>query len=394
MTIEQAKQVDKQQLQEKVLGQFTQYDINTLKQTIAAGLTGPEFGLFLNTCVATGLNPFLKQVIPVVYESQKNGRRFDIQVPVEGIEHLARQKDGWQGYELQLVCENDKFRARRDRELDMWFIEEHEIMFPRGKTMGAYCIVPRSGFKDVVVFMERTEVEHLLTDYRTQKMWGQWFNDMFKKHVKKRGLREQFGIEIDDMSDLSSGPDQYENNIPAFKQERKEVLQQEEQLEEENFNEQNELLEMKFKIVDLMEQYNISNEESLEICARRFNGKQPDQLNSQEVAAFMKFIDLEGQTKKAKALKEAKQAASYQYRAGADLQEQVSKDLDKQITDSVERINDIEKEQGRQIEEKSTQVDQQEPEEEKTQQEPKGELDSFLEDIDTMFNEDGQGELL
>jgi recombination protein RecT len=308
-------QVDKKTLQEKVLGNFTQYDINTLKSTIAVGLNNAEFGLFLNTCVASGLNPFLKQVIPVVYESEKNGRRFDIQVPVEGIEHLARQKEGWLGYDLQLVCENDSFNAGRDSETGNWIILEHNFSFPRGRTMGAYCIVKRQGFKDVVIFMEVTEVQHLLDHYKTKTMWEKWFNDMFKKHVKKRALREQFGIEIDDMSDMSSGPDQYENNnIPDYKPQERQEIQQEEEPALDYDEMRREIWD---KISELMEQNKLSQEDALEICKRRFNGRDPQALNDQELAAFAKFLELEGQQLRAVRQKEAKQAASYQHREGA-----------------------------------------------------------------------------
>jgi recombination protein RecT len=348
---------NKELLQEKVLGQFTQYDINTLKQTLAASLNSAEFGLFLNTCVATGLNPFLKQVIPVVYEG-KNGRRFDIQVPVEGIEHLAREKEGWGGYELQLVCENDGFKAKRDKESGAWIIEDHEIAFPRGKTMGAYCIVPRKGFKDVVIFMEISEVSHLLEDFRAKAMWGKWFNDMFKKHIKKRALREQFGIEIDDMQDLNSGPERYENNIPSYQPQERQQIQQEEY--EPGFDEDKEVQNIWDKISKLMEQFSIDKQEAIQISKRRFNGRDPYDLNNQELAAFMKFVELEGQVKKAQEQKEEKQ----------------------------QQANKMEQHEAKEVE-----VIQQEPEQQTKPQQPKNELDSFLEDLDSMFNKDGQGEL-
>jgi recombination protein RecT len=283
---------NKQLLQEKVLGDFTQYEINTLKSTIANGLNNSEFALFINTCASAGLNPFLKQITPIVYDSDKNGRRFDIQVPVEGIEHLARKKEGWAGYDLQLVCENDTFKAKRDKESGNWIIEEHEFAFPRGRTMGAYCIVPRKGFKDVVIFMEVSEVAHLTEDYRTKMMWGKWFNDMFKKHVKKRGLREQFGIEIDDMSDLSSGPDQYENDIPSYKpQERKDIVTNEE--EETEFDEGAAVSDLWAEIEDYMISGGISEEQGREISMQRFNGCPPEELDPQQLAAFKRFIELE-----------------------------------------------------------------------------------------------------
>lgn len=299
-------QVDNKMLKDKVVGQFTQYDINTLKSTIAAGLNNPEFNLFLNTCVATGLNPFLKQIIPVVYESQKNGRRFDIQVPVEGIEHLARQKEGWLGYEVQLVCEKDNFLISRDKENENWIVAQHEVSFPRGRIMGCYCIAKRKGFKDVTVIMDLSEVQHLTQDFRTKNMWEKWLGDMFKKHVKKRALREQFGIEIDDMSDLNNGPETYENTIPAYNNAAKKEIQNIEPItEEEELDLEQALIELWDDIGAMMHKFNISQEAAVDISKRRFNGKTPKQLNPQELAAFKRFIELEGQVTKAKKGKEA-----------------------------------------------------------------------------------------
>lgn len=354
----------KQLLQEKILGDFTQYEIDTLKSTIAHKLDNAEFGLFINTCISTGLNPFMKQIIPVIYESEKNGRRFDIQVPVEGIEHLARQKEGWQGYELQLVCEKDEFKVKRDKETGQWVIDVHEFGFPRGKTMGAYCIVPRAGFKDVVIFMEVAEVEHLKTDYRAKTMWGKWFNDMFKKHIKKRGLREQFGIEIDDMQDLTGGPEKYENDIPQYKPET--------QLEEGPSLEDLEL-EIWEQIEQAMKENNMSQDLAEGLCRRRFEGKTPLELSGQQLAAFKNFIKLEGQAEKDRKQKAAKQAASYQYRESAESPAEMAQDEPVKEPEIVE-----------------------EPKEEKPQEQPaKKQLEEVqtLEEMENFFNTDGQGQL-
>ncbi|WP_257145407.1 hypothetical protein [Bacillus cereus] len=43
---------------DKVLGNFTKSELDTIKSTIAAGTTNDKFALFVQTCVNSGLNHF------------------------------------------------------------------------------------------------------------------------------------------------------------------------------------------------------------------------------------------------------------------------------------------------------------------------------------------------
>lgn len=188
---------DKQQkiqsyMYDKVAGNFTQKEIDVLKQTIAAGTNKEEFGLFLQTCISSGLNPFLNHIHPVVFDG-RNGRTLSIQISVEGILSLARRQEGYKGVEVQLVHEQDEFKAARiDGQMQ---VLTHSLSFPRGQVVGGYAIARREGYADVVVLMEAAEVEHLKSG-RNSRMWTTYFNDMFKKHLTKRAAKEQYGIEI------------------------------------------------------------------------------------------------------------------------------------------------------------------------------------------------------
>jgi recombination protein RecT len=210
-----------------VVGSFTQSELDTLKQTIARGTTNEQFALFVQTCVNSGLNPFLNHIHCIVYNG-KEGPTMSLQIAVEGILYLARKTEGYKGIDCQLVHENDEFNFNaKTKEI------KHEIGFPRGKVIGGYAVAKRENFEDVVVLMEVNEVEHMLKG-RNAHMWKEWFNDMFKKHLMKRAAKLQYGIEIaEDETINSSGPSI--DDIPAY-QPRKDITPQQTLIEQPSNN--------------------------------------------------------------------------------------------------------------------------------------------------------------
>jgi recombination protein RecT len=171
------------------IGNFSVEELQTIKQTLAAGTSDTQFDLFIRTSTAAGLNPFLNHIYAIVY-----GGKMSIQISVEGILYLAKKVDGFAGIDTQLVHENDEFEAGMDQE-SKWVIERHKIKFPRGKVIGCYSIAYRDGFKPVTEFMDVEEVQHHLSGNNASN-WKKYFNDFFKKTVAKRALKRQFGIDI------------------------------------------------------------------------------------------------------------------------------------------------------------------------------------------------------
>ncbi|WP_055108932.1 RecT family recombinase [Paenibacillus ihumii] len=192
------------------VGNWSIEDIETMKHTLAAGTTDSQFQLFLRTAHASGLNPFLNHIYAIVYQG-----KMSLQIGIEGIAYLAKQHDGYRGYDAQVVCDNDTFKARKStvynektgKREDEWVIVEHEIGFPRGKVIGAYAIAYRNGYPPFTVLMDWSEVEHFLNSQITNQktMWTKYTADMFKKHVAKRALKGQFGIDISEEEIPGSG---------------------------------------------------------------------------------------------------------------------------------------------------------------------------------------------
>jgi recombination protein RecT len=304
LTKEEKEARIQQYYNEKFIGNFTRKELETLRATIAAGTNDAEFALFIQTCVNTGLNPFLNQIHPVVYEG-KGGRKMSIQVSVEGILALARKQPGYKGIDVQLVHENDQFSVKRvDGKMEI----QHSFSFPRGQVVGGYAIARKEGFEDVVVVMEAQEVEHMKSG-RNGHMWTTWFNDMFKKHLVKRAAKEQYGIEIAEEEPVET------SGVTSLRDYREQKERRVIQISETEEVDEKQLLEQKWKeAYEKAAEYGLDQQEVAELIKSKFGGKAHDEFTPQNVVALIKFIELLGnekkkvQEKKAKKQEDKKQA--------------------------------------------------------------------------------------
>lgn len=181
-----------------VVGSFTQSELETLKGTIAKGTSNEQFALFVQTCVQSGLNPFLNQIYCITYNG-KDGPVMSIQIAVEGIVSLAKRHSQYKGFIASEVKEADLF------EINVVTGEPvHKITtLQRGKTVGAYCVAYREGAPNVAVIITNDQVDHLLKG-RNASMWKDYFDDMIVKHAIKRAFKRQYGIEIAEDEVVSS----------------------------------------------------------------------------------------------------------------------------------------------------------------------------------------------
>lgn len=267
-----------------VVGSFTQSELDTLKGTIAAGTSNEQFALFVQTCVNSELNPFLNHIFCIVY-----GGKMSIQISVEGVLHLARQKNGYKGIDVQTVHENDEFDAERSSEGE-WVIKNHKVKFPRGQVVGCYAVAQREGFKDVIVLMETNEVDHMKTG-NNKHMWNNWYNDMFKKHVMKRAAKLQYGIEINEDESVGSNPvNQVDSYQPGA---RVDITPTQLQVEEGAVVNQDDELKNKWSAInEKLKEYGMTKDDLKIIIKEKFNMK-PNDLSLQQITALSKFIDLE-----------------------------------------------------------------------------------------------------
>jgi len=265
-----------------VVGTFTQNELDTLKHTIAVGTSNEQFALFVQTCVNSGLNPFLNQIYCIVY-----GGKMSIQVAVEGVLALARKQPGFKGVDVELVHENDDFKYNpATKEIT------HSVGFPRGKVIGGYAIAKKENFTDVVTLMEVSEVEHM-TKGNNKNMWTNYFNDMFKKHIMKRAAKLQYGIEIAEDEQISSSP--VEEATSGY---RKEITPNQIQIAEgEVIDPEDEMKSRWSEIKSKQVKYSLSEDELKNIIKVNFN-KVAKELTLQQLVGLSKLIDLESKKKK------------------------------------------------------------------------------------------------
>lgn len=179
--------------------ELSEQEVQTLRQTIASELNEPQFNLFLAMCQKTGANPIVNEIHPSVFKGQMT-----VQFGYDFYIRKAKETEGYQGFDVQLIHENDEFKLGRKRDDETGksylVVEQHDITFPRGKVVGGYAIAYRAGVPPITVPMEVEEVEHLKKSNigMQRTMWNNYFSDMFKKHILKRALKMQFGLEFDE----------------------------------------------------------------------------------------------------------------------------------------------------------------------------------------------------
>lgn len=207
-----------QAYQGMAFGELSTQDITTIRQTIAKDCNESQFNLFMSVAKSSGANPLTNEIYAAV-----RGGQLTIQYGYDFYVRKAKESDGYLGYDVQLVRENDETKVKRltrDDGTSYMTITDHSMTFPRGKVIAAYAIAFREGVTPFTVFMEVEEVDHLRkSNIGMQKtMWTNYFGDMFKKHVLRRALKGQFGLEFDDQTV------EQENTVPEYKpRERKDI---------------------------------------------------------------------------------------------------------------------------------------------------------------------------
>lgn len=202
------------QMTPEILEAFKPEVLDVIKNTLCPTATPAEFVLFAHKAASYNLDPFKNEIFFIKY-----GNTARIQFAAEAYLAKAREKDGFQAPDTQMVHENDEFQIAVNKETNQLEVVQHEIKFPRGEIIGAYSIAHRDGFKPVTVVMDINEVAHMFTG-QNKDNWKKWTSDMFGKHVQQRALKKQYGLNFDDET-IHNGD---QSNIPEYKpSERKDV---------------------------------------------------------------------------------------------------------------------------------------------------------------------------
>lgn len=157
--------------------------IATLKQTVAQGLTDPEFAIFAEHCKSTGLNPFKKEVWAI-----KAGGRLQVMTGINGFMTIANSHPQYDGMEVGLIDEAGEYKP----------------MTFTGKFVGAWAKVHRKDRKFPA------EAAAMLKEYKKgTPIWTQMERVMIAKCAKSVAIREAFPQELNGLYTQEEMPVEY-----------------------------------------------------------------------------------------------------------------------------------------------------------------------------------------
>lgn len=255
--------------------------IDVMKTSLAPNSTPEEFLLFAHKAASYGLDPFKNEIFFIKY-----GNTARIQFAAEAYLSKAREKEGFQPPDTQMVHENDEFKIALNKENKQLEVVLHEIGFPRGKIIGAYSIAYRDNYKPVAVVMDIDEVAHMFTG-QNKANWNSWTSDMFGKHVQQRALKRQYGLNFDDETISKDGDD-----VPEYKP-RKDITPEQETIEQPKVVEADLISELKNEINAKFKQLGITTKkQARDYMDENAPGLDPETAKESELVGLVKLLDL------------------------------------------------------------------------------------------------------
>ncbi len=120
---------------------FDESQLEILQKTIFKGGTPNQLALFAQVCQRTGLDPFAKQIYPVIRNTKVDGKVvpvMTIQTGIDGYRLIAQRSGEWEGTTQPEWCD----------ELGTW----HDVWLSEDPPAAARIGVYRRGFREPVMF--------------------------------------------------------------------------------------------------------------------------------------------------------------------------------------------------------------------------------------------------
>jgi phage recombination protein Bet len=160
-----------------------QAEIDILKSTIAKGCSDLELALFLQVCDRTGLDPFAKQICPVLrWDKKSNGNVMAIQVQVDGYRVLAQRTGEYGGSDRPLF----------DEGLSLYEHKQTKRGKPETCTVTVYRI--NQGVK--CAYTAEVAWSDFYPGDKLGFMWSAKPYQMISKTAEAQALRKAFQIEL------------------------------------------------------------------------------------------------------------------------------------------------------------------------------------------------------
>lgn len=165
--------------QQSAISQFSQTDIDIIKNSVAKGTTDAELKYFLAVAASTGLNPFQKEIW-----CYKSGSDMLIFAGRDGFLSNAQQKPDFKGIRSAYVCATDKFKMN----IVSGHIEHEFTQADRGAIVGAYAIVKREGMDSFIAWADFKEFN------KGYNAWKSNPGSMIKKVAEAHALKQAYSL--------------------------------------------------------------------------------------------------------------------------------------------------------------------------------------------------------
>lgn len=161
------------------ISQFSQTDIDIIKNSVAKGTTDAELKYFLAVAASTGLNPFQKEIW-----CYKSGSDMLIFAGRDGFLSNAQKKSDFKGIRSAYVCEGDKFKMN----IVSGHVEHEFTQANRGNIVGAYAIVKREGMDSFIAWADFKEFN------KGYNAWKSNPGSMIKKVAEAHALKQAYSL--------------------------------------------------------------------------------------------------------------------------------------------------------------------------------------------------------
>lgn len=157
--------------------QYTPKQVETIKNTVAKGISDSELEMFMHLCQVYGLDPFLKEIF---YSAKMK----TIMTSRDGYLKVAQRDPAFSGIQSMAVCENDDFTIDAVAPTIKHVFGKGD----RGKVIGAWAIVHRTRRKPVISYADIREYDTNINS------WVKYKSAMICKVAEAFSLKRQFGI--------------------------------------------------------------------------------------------------------------------------------------------------------------------------------------------------------
>jgi len=249
---------------------FTEEQINVIKNSIAKGATNEELEMFLYTCKRTGLDPFSKQIYSVQF-----GKSRTVIVSIDGFRAIASRNPEYAGQTTTLFCGKDGVWS------EIWLGESSKAEYPFAAKVGIY----RTGYTEPTYAIAKWDsYVQKYTSGIISDMWKKFPELMLGKCAEALALRKAFPNDLSGLYSNEEMSQAYNNEESKNEKQINKVQEQNEKkvyvaevVVENKQKENNSKIIVQNEVIETLKNINNNNE--------KFNKK-----NAVQKEIFKKFM--------------------------------------------------------------------------------------------------------